>query len=61
MATLLIGIIIASVLAIAFWITQLVKDVNERFDQIEHKLDVIIDQIENSPTADQTSRVLTDG
>jgi len=27
MATLLIGIIIASVLAIAFWITQLVKDV----------------------------------
>jgi hypothetical protein len=61
MATLLIGIIIASVLAIAFWITQLVKDVNERFDQIEHKLDVIIDQIENSPTANQTSRVLTDG
>jgi hypothetical protein len=61
MATLLIGIIIASVLAIAFWITQLVKDVNERFDQIEHKLDVIIDQLENSPTANQTSRVLTDG
>ena len=59
MATLLLGIIIASVLAIAFWITQLVRDVNERFDQIEHKLDVIIDQLESGQTANQTSRIST--
>jgi hypothetical protein len=60
MATLLIPILIASVLAIAFWITQLVRDVNERFDQIEHKLDVIIDQLENSQTTNQISRISTD-
>jgi hypothetical protein len=37
-------------LAIAFWIAHLVRDINERFDQIEHKLDVIIFQLESNDT-----------
>ena len=44
--TVLPWILFASILAIAFWIANLVKDINNRFDQIEHKLDVIIDQLD---------------
>ena len=43
--TALLWIVLAGVLGIAFWITQLVKDLNERFDQIEEKLDLISDRI----------------
>jgi hypothetical protein len=46
---LLIWGLVAAVCAVAFWIGHLVKDVNERFDQIEHKLDVIIDQLDRQP------------
>jgi hypothetical protein len=46
MMTFLVWTLVASALAIAFWIAHLVRDINERFDQIEHKLDVIIFQLE---------------
>jgi hypothetical protein len=46
MASLLLWALLAAVLAVAFWIGHLVKDLNDRFDQIEHKLDVIIDQLD---------------
>ena len=48
MMTFLIWTLVALALAIAFWIAHLVRDINERFDQIEHKLDVIIFQLDNS-------------
>jgi len=48
MTTLLVWTLVAGVAAIAFWIGHLVKDVNDRFDQIEHKLDVIIDRLDES-------------
>ena len=46
--TFLVWILVAAVLAVGFWIAQLVRDVNQRFDQIEHKLDVIIQQLEDT-------------
>jgi hypothetical protein len=48
MMTFLVWTLVASALAIAFWIAHLVRDINERFDQIEHKLDVIIFQLETN-------------
>jgi hypothetical protein len=42
---LLLWALLTAVLAVAFWIGHLVRDVNQRFDQIEHKLDVIIDKL----------------
>ena len=48
MVTFLVWTLVASFLAVAFWIAHLVRDINERFEQIEHKLDVIIDQLETS-------------
>jgi hypothetical protein len=44
---LLLWALLAAVLAVAFWIGHLVRDVNERFDQIERKLDVIIDKLDD--------------
>jgi len=44
-------------LAIAFWIAHLVRDVNERFDQIEHKLDVIMFQLESNDSQVSNPRV----
>lgn len=38
--------LLAGVCAVAFWIALLVKGLNDRFDQIEHKLDVIIDHLD---------------
>jgi hypothetical protein len=49
----LLWTILACVLAIAFWIAQLVRNVNERFDEIEHKLDVVIDQLDRAQPRDQ--------
>jgi hypothetical protein len=46
MRLLLIWALLAAVGAVAFWIGQLVKQLNDRFDQIEHKLDVITDQLD---------------
>ena len=43
---LLLWALIAAVLAVAFWVGLLVKQLNERFDQIEHKLDIIIDTVD---------------
>ena len=48
MMTFLVWTLVALALAIAFWIAHLVRDINERFDQIEHKLDVIILQRESN-------------
>jgi hypothetical protein len=44
---LLLWALLAAVLAVAFWIGHLVGDLNERFDQIEHKLDVISDKLDD--------------
>jgi hypothetical protein len=44
--TLLLWAVLAAVFAVAFWIGHLAKGTNDRFDQIEHKLDVIIDQLD---------------
>ena len=43
---LLLWALLTAVLAVAFWIGLLAKQLNERFDQIEHKLDIIIDAVE---------------
>ena len=42
--TTLITVLIVLLILLAVSIMRLVRDLNERFDQIEHKLDVIIDQ-----------------
>jgi hypothetical protein len=55
MMTFLVWMLVASVLAIAFWIAHLVRDINERFDQIEHKLDVIIFQLDISDSRGSNS------
>jgi hypothetical protein len=47
MMTFLVWMLVALALAIAYWIAHLVRDINERFDQIENKLDVIIFQLES--------------
>jgi len=48
MTTFFVWTLVALALAIAFWIAHLVRDINERFDQIEHKLDVITFQPESN-------------
>jgi hypothetical protein len=48
MMTFFVWTLVALALAIAFWIAHLVRDINERFDQIEHKLDVIIFRLESN-------------
>lgn len=47
MLTLLIWVLIAAVAAVALWIAQLVKQLNDRFDQIDHALDSIVDHLKN--------------
>jgi hypothetical protein len=47
MVAFLLWAVFAVVCAVAFWIAHLVKNLNERFDQIEHKLDVAIDQLDD--------------
>ena len=46
MLTFLAWTFVAGVVAVVFWIANIVKHANERFDQLEHKLDVIIDQLD---------------
>lgn len=60
MVTLLVWTLVASVLAVMFWIAHLVRDINDRFDQIEHKLDVIIDRIDNGHSSEQAIGISTD-
>jgi hypothetical protein len=48
MTTALIWALVAGVCAVAFWIGRLVKDLNDRFDELERKLDEIIDTLERS-------------
>ena len=43
----LVWALVAGVCAVAFWIAHLVKDLNNRFDQIDHALDLILDQLKN--------------
>jgi hypothetical protein len=40
-------LIVALIVAVAIWVATVVNGINERFDQIEHKLDVVIDQLEH--------------
>jgi hypothetical protein len=47
MLTLLIWTLLAAVLAVAFWIAHLVKQTNDRFDEIDHALDLILDHLKN--------------
>jgi hypothetical protein len=47
MLTVLVWVLLAAVCAIALWIAQLVKDLNERFDQIENALDLILDHVKD--------------
>ena len=43
----LIAVLIVCVVGVALWVGRLVRDANERFDQLEHKLDIVIDQLED--------------
>lgn len=47
MQTLPIWLVLAGICAIAFWITRVVKDANDRFDQIDNPLDLILDHLKN--------------
>jgi hypothetical protein len=47
MQTVLIALVLAGLCAIAFWIARLVKDVNDRFDQIDNALDLILDHLKD--------------
>jgi uncharacterized protein YoxC len=47
MQTLLISVILVAVCVIAFWISQLVKGVNDRLDQVDRALDLILDHLKN--------------
>jgi hypothetical protein len=47
MLTFLVWVLIAAVCAVAFWIAHLVRDLNNRFDQIENALDLILDYLKN--------------
>jgi hypothetical protein len=47
MLTFLIWALLAAVCAVAFWIGHLVKDLNDRFDQIDHGIDLILDHLKN--------------
>ena len=42
MTSLLAWALVAGVCAVAFWIGQLVKQINIRFDQIERKLNYLL-------------------
>ena len=57
--TFLVWTLVACVLAVAFWIAHLVRDINARFDQVEHKLDVIIDQLESGQSSEEASSIST--
>ncbi len=45
MDTLLISLVLGGLSAIVLWIARLVKDLNERFDQIDNALDLILDHL----------------
>jgi Flp pilus assembly pilin Flp len=47
MQTVLISVILIAICVIAFWISQLVKGVNDRFDQVDRALDLILDHLKN--------------
>ena len=43
----LLWALVAGVCAVAFWIAHLVGDLNDRFDQIDHTLDLILDHLKS--------------
>ena len=47
MLTLPVWVILAAACAIALWIAFLVKGMNDRFDQIDNALDLILDHLKN--------------
>ena len=47
MLTFLVWALLAAVCAVAFWIAHLVRDMNDRFDQIDHAIDLILDHLKN--------------
>jgi hypothetical protein len=47
MLTFLVWTLLAAVCAVALWIAHLVRDLNDRFDQIDHALDLILDHLKN--------------
>jgi hypothetical protein len=47
MLMFLMWVLLAGVCAVAFWIAHLVKDLNDRFEQIENTLDLILDHLKN--------------
>jgi hypothetical protein len=51
MLTFLVWVLIAAVCAIAFWIAHLVKNLNDRFDQIDNALDLILDHLKNKSSS----------
>ena len=49
MNSLLVWALVAAVCAVAVWVGQLVRQLNDRFDQIEHKLDIVVDRLDREP------------
>ncbi len=47
MQTLLTSLVLAALCAIAVWVARLVKDANDRLDQIDSALDLILDHLKN--------------
>jgi hypothetical protein len=47
MPTVLTSVVLAALCAIAFWIAHLVRELNDRFDQIDNALDLILDHLKN--------------
>ena len=47
MLTFPVWVILAAVCAIAIWIAFLVRGLNDRFDQIDHALDLILDHLKD--------------
>lgn len=47
MLTSLISVLLVAVCAVAFWIAHLVKNLNDRFDQIDNALDLILDHVKD--------------
>jgi hypothetical protein len=47
MPTFLLWVAVAAVCAVALWIGQLVKGLNDRLDDMENALDLILDHLKN--------------
>jgi hypothetical protein len=47
METFLISLVLTGLCVIVVWIARLVKDANDRFDQIDNALDLILDHLKS--------------